>query len=83
MAAGVLGITLFIIPASSKVTMSASNKIVKPAGAAPDETELMVAQALFDLENNVPELKKELRPVQISAAKEVVHQLCVDSRVMY
>ncbi|KAK9768490.1 ribosomal protein S7A [Basidiobolus ranarum] len=52
--------------------MSAANKIVKPAGAAPaDETELLVAQALLDLENNVPELKKDLRPIQISAAKEI------------
>ncbi|ORY04908.1 40S ribosomal protein S7 [Basidiobolus meristosporus CBS 931.73] len=52
--------------------MSAANKIVKPAGAAPaDELELSVAQALLDLENNVPELKKELRPIQICAAKEV------------
>jgi small subunit ribosomal protein S7e len=51
----------------------ASHKIAKPAGAAPaDEVELSVAQALLDLENNVPELKKELRPLQISSAKEVI-----------
>jgi small subunit ribosomal protein S7e len=50
----------------------ASHKIAKPAGAAPaDEIELSVAQALLDLENNVAELKKELRPLQISSAKEV------------
>jgi small subunit ribosomal protein S7e len=50
----------------------ASHKIAKPAGAAPaDEVELSVAQALVDLENNVAELKKELRPLQISSAKEV------------
>jgi small subunit ribosomal protein S7e len=50
----------------------ASHKIAKPAGAAAaDEVELSVAQALLDLENNVPELKKELRPLQISSAKEV------------
>lgn len=50
----------------------ASHKIAKPAGAAPaDEIELSVAQALVDLENNVAELKKELRPLQISSAKEV------------
>jgi hypothetical protein len=29
------------------------------------------AQALIDLENNVPELKAELRVLQISAAREV------------
>lgn len=52
----------------------ASHKIAKPAGAAPaDEVELSVAQALLDLENNVPELKKELRPLQISSAKEVIY----------
>ncbi|CAO3668550.1 unnamed protein product [Umbelopsis vinacea] len=50
----------------------ASHKIAKPAGAAPaDEIELSVAQALLNLENNVAELKKELRPLQISSAKEV------------
>jgi len=50
----------------------ASHKIAKPAGAAPaDEIEQTVAQALFDLENNVAELKKELRPLQFSAAKEI------------
>jgi len=49
----------------------ASIKIAKPAGQVADETELAVAQALFDLENNVAELKKDLRPLQISAAKEV------------
>ncbi|BGO94842.1 ribosomal protein S7A [Rhodotorula toruloides] len=38
---------------------------------APDATETLVAQALLDLENNVPDLKAELRPLQISAAREV------------
>ncbi|KAK9767338.1 ribosomal protein S7A [Basidiobolus ranarum] len=52
--------------------MSAANKIVKSAGAAPaDELELMVAQALVELENGVAELKKDLRPLQIAAAKEI------------
>lgn len=53
---------------------SMSNKILRTANAPttpPDETELSVAQALIDLENNVPELKAELRPLQISAAREV------------
>ena len=31
----------------------------------------MVAQAIVDLEANVPDLKAELRPLQISAAREV------------
>ena len=51
-----------------------SHKILRTANApttAPDEIETSVAQALVDLENNVPELKVELRPLQISAAREV------------
>lgn len=50
----------------------ASHKITKLAGAKPtDEFELNVAQALVDLENNVADLKKDLRPLSITAAKEV------------
>jgi len=51
-----------------------SSKILRTANApttAPDETEKNVAQALIDLENNVPELKSDLRALQISAAREV------------
>ena len=54
--------------------MSVQRKILRTANApstSPDETETSVAQALIDLENNVPELKAELRPLQISAAREV------------
>ena len=54
--------------------MSLQHKIARTANAqstAPDETEVKVAQALIDLENNVPDLKTELRPLQISAAREV------------
>ncbi|KAF9076530.1 ribosomal protein S7e [Rhodocollybia butyracea] len=54
--------------------MSVNHKILRTANApttSPDETETSVAQALIDLENNVPELKAELRPLQISAAREV------------
>jgi small subunit ribosomal protein S7e len=53
---------------------SFTSKIQRTANApttAPDETEQTVAQAILDLENNVPELKAELRALQISAAKEV------------
>ena len=53
---------------------SIARKIQRTANApltTPDKTEIDVAQALIDLENNVPELKAELRPLQISAAKEV------------
>ncbi|KJA24633.1 hypothetical protein HYPSUDRAFT_86005 [Hypholoma sublateritium FD-334 SS-4] len=51
-----------------------TSKIQRTANAPttpPDETETSVAQALIDLENNVPELKTELRALQISAAREV------------
>ncbi|KAG2148102.1 40S ribosomal protein S7 [Suillus clintonianus] len=54
--------------------MSVTHKILRSANApttSPDETEVSVAQALIDLENNVPELKTELRALQISAAREV------------
>jgi len=54
--------------------MSLQHKISRTANAPttpPDETEVKVAQALIDLENNVPDLKNELRPLQISAAREV------------
>ncbi|KAK4704432.1 small subunit ribosomal protein S7e, partial [Phenoliferia sp. Uapishka_3] len=51
-----------------------ASKILRTANApktAPDATETLVAQALMDLEANVPDLKAELRPLQISAAREV------------
>ena len=54
--------------------MSLQHKILRTANAPttpPDETETAVAQALLDLENSVPELKTELRPLQISAAREI------------
>lgn len=53
---------------------SVSNKIYRTANAPagpPSEIETVVAQALLDLEANVSDLKAELRPLQISAAKEV------------
>lgn len=53
---------------------SVSHKILRTANApttSPDETETSVAQALIDLENNSADLKAELRPLQISAAREV------------
>ncbi|SRR6266436_3993851 len=56
------------------LVMSLQHKILRTANAPtspPDETEAAVAQALLDLENSVPDLKSELRPLQISAAREV------------
>lgn len=53
---------------------SVSSKIFRTANApsgSPSEIETVVAQALLDLEANVSDLKAELRPLQISAVKEV------------
>ncbi|KAJ1950933.1 40S ribosomal protein S7-3, partial [Dispira parvispora] len=51
--------------------MSAQNKLAKVGkDKEPTELELQVAQALFDLENNSTELKKDLRPIQINAVRE-------------
>lgn len=51
--------------------MSAAAKILKPVGSVPDALELAVAQNIIDLENNIPDLKADLRPIQITAAKQV------------
>ncbi|ORY75713.1 40S ribosomal protein S7 [Leucosporidium creatinivorum] len=51
----------------------ASSKILRSANAPrtpPTETEQLVAQAILDLETST-DLKAELRPLQISAAREV------------
>ncbi|WFC97138.1 ribosomal protein S7 [Malassezia brasiliensis] len=51
-----------------------AQKILRTANAPnvpPTETETLVCQALIDLENHVPELKAELRPLQVSSVKEV------------
>ncbi|KZT12778.1 40S ribosomal protein S7 [Laetiporus sulphureus 93-53] len=58
----------------SGTRMSLQHKISRTANAPttpPDELEISIAQALIDLENHVPELKTELKPLQISAAREV------------
>lgn len=49
----------------------ADKKIAKRQNVIYTETANSIAQALYDLENNVPELKKDLKPLQISDAKEV------------
>ena len=66
-----LPILLLSSPSSA---MSYQTKILRTANAPltpPSEIEQQIAQALLDLENNVPDLKSELRQLQISAAKEV------------
>jgi len=49
----------------------AAKKIVKPKGLTPDSLEQQVAQALFEIENNTPDLKSDLRSMYISSAREV------------
>ena len=54
--------------------MSYQSKILRTANAPqspPSDIEQQIAQALVDLEQNVPDLKSELRQLQISAAREV------------
>ncbi|KAK1927761.1 ribosomal protein S7e [Papiliotrema laurentii] len=54
--------------------MSYQNKILRTANAPqtpPSEIEQQIAQALLDLEQNVPDLKSELRQLQISEAREI------------
>ncbi|KAI5804541.1 ribosomal protein S7e [Geopyxis carbonaria] len=50
----------------------ATNKIAhnSPSHANPSELETNIAQALFDLESQVADLKAALRPLQFSSAKE-------------
>lgn len=51
----------------------ASNKIAhnSPSRANPSELENSIAQALYDLETQVGDLKAALRPLQFSSAREI------------
>ena len=51
----------------------ALNKIAanSPSRAHPSELETSVANALFELETNIADLKAPLRPLQIHSAREV------------
>ena len=54
--------------------MSASlNKIApnSPSRQSPSEIETNVANALYDLESNIPDMRPQLRPLQFVAAREV------------
>ncbi|CAG8677932.1 3025_t:CDS:2 [Acaulospora morrowiae] len=54
----------------------ADKKIAKrPGSLTTDETTEQIAQAIYDLESNVAELKKDLKIFQITSAKEVCHCL--------
>ena len=53
--------------------MSAINKIAinSSSHSNPSDLEQNIAQALFDLEQSVSDLKSALRPLQFTSAKEV------------
>ncbi|KAI9806231.1 MAG: 40S ribosomal protein S7 [Sarcosagium campestre] len=51
----------------------ALNKIspTSPSRQSPSELETNIANALYDLESNIPELKSALRPLQFVSAREI------------
>lgn len=53
--------------------MAALNKIAptSPSRQHPNETETSIANALYDLESNIPDMKSALRPLQFVSAREV------------
>ena len=53
------------------MSFAGRSKIVKSAGAEPDNFEASVAQELFNLEQNNADFKSDLHGLHISAAKEV------------
>lgn len=57
-------------PFHSRMSQAVRIKIAKPAGKAPSELELAVAQNLVELEQN-SELKADVRGLQIAGAKEI------------
>ncbi len=52
---------------------AALNKIAanSPARQSPAEVEKNIANALYDLETNIPDMKSVLRPLQFVSAREV------------
>jgi small subunit ribosomal protein S7e len=55
------------------MSSAALNKIApnSPSRAKPSEVEQQIATALFELQENVPEMKAALRPLQFVSAREV------------
>jgi small subunit ribosomal protein S7e len=53
--------------------MAALNKIAptSPSRQQPSEIETSIANALYDLETNIPDMKSSLRPLQFVSAREV------------
>lgn len=52
---------------------AALNKIApnSPSRQNPSEIETSIANALYDLETNIPDMKSSLRPLQFVSAREV------------
>lgn len=52
---------------------AALNKIAatSPSRQHPSELETSIANALYDLESNIPDMKTALRPLQFVSAREV------------
>jgi len=55
------------------MSSAALNKIApnSPSKASPSEIETSIANALYDLETNIPDLKSALRPLQFVSAREI------------
>jgi small subunit ribosomal protein S7e len=55
------------------MSQPALNKIAanSPSRASPSELEQNIAGALYELEQNIPDLKAALRPLQFVTAREV------------
>jgi small subunit ribosomal protein S7e len=53
--------------------MAALNKIAATSSSrqTPSELETNIANALYELETNIPDLKSALRPLQFVSAREV------------
>ena len=58
--------------------MAALNKIAptSPSRQHPSELETSIANALYDLESNIPDMKSALRPLQFVSAREVRGYYC-------
>ena len=60
-------------PQSGVMSGAALNKIAlnSPSRASPSEIEVSIANALHDLETNIPDMRSALRPLQFVTAREV------------
>jgi len=61
--------------------MAALNKIApnSPSRQHPSELETSIANALYDLESNIPDMRSALRPLQFVSAREVRFSFAVNS----